>query len=247
MDERDREAAVALLQDATVTHRALTALPPASKPRDIAEALAIQDRLVAVSGNVVGGWKVATDSAGKVMYGAIYTGDIMPSPASIDSGRFALRGIEVEVAYRFTENLPPRAVPYTREELARILAPVAVIEIVHSRYASYSDTPVLDRLADRMSNGGLLVGEPFGDADITRLGVTLRLGARTVYDAPGRHSRDDPFLPALEFIRSVQQRQGFTAGQIITTGTLTGLVFAAPREQVTATFSSGHTLALTLT
>jgi 2-keto-4-pentenoate hydratase len=189
---------------------------------------------------------VATDATDAVMYGAIYADDCHASPAAFDSDLYSLRGIEVEIAYRFTENLAARTVPYFRGELERILVPFPVFEIVHSRFASYRDTPVLDRLADRMSNGGLVFGEPFGPLDAATVPVALEIDGKTIFSGPAQHSRVDPFLPALDFVRAVQHHRSFEAGQFITTGTLTGLTYLAREQSARATFDGKAAIALQL-
>jgi 2-keto-4-pentenoate hydratase len=185
----------------------------------------------------VAGFKVATDPAGIAMYGAIYADDCLDSPAGVSAKRYPLLGIEGEIAYRFTADLPARDAPYDRAELERVLVAFPAIEIVDSRFESYADTPMLDRLADRMSNGAMVLGRADGAApDFAAIRVVLRLDGEVVLDQVGGHSRRDPFLPVVEFIRSVQARRGFAAGQFITAGTFTGLVFGAPGQHYTVEF-----------
>jgi 2-keto-4-pentenoate hydratase len=236
VDKADLDLAVALLADAARTGVAIGALPEKSRPASVAEALSIQDALVAGSGGKVAGWKVATSSAGEVMYGAIYADDCVPSPAIVESKRYPLLGLEAEVAYRFTKDLPARPVPYLREDVERILVPLAVFEIVDSRYTNYNDTPILDRLADRMSNGGMVLG-PNLKASVVAGSIVLTVDGETVFDGLGEHARGDPLLPALDFVRAAQHRHTFQVGEFITTGTLTGLRFLRAGQSAIARYN----------
>jgi 2-keto-4-pentenoate hydratase len=204
----------------------------------IAGALALQDELVARSGKTVAGYKVSTDPSGTVMYGAIYEDDCHTSPTEISAARYPLLGIEGEIAYRLTADLPSRAAPYKRDELEAVLTPFPVIEIVDSRFKSYQATRPIDRLVDRMSNGGMVLGVATGVlASFEDVRVTLTVGGLVALDQRGGHSRKDPFLPALEFIRSQQHTRSFPAGQFITTGTFTGLIFGQPAQEIEVAFS----------
>jgi 2-keto-4-pentenoate hydratase len=230
------ESPVDLLDAAARGGARVRALPTAMS--SVAEALALQDQLVARSGKAVAGYKVSTDPAGMVMYGAIYADDCHDSPATVSASRFPLLGIEGEVAYRFTADLPSRVQAYERAYLEPLLVPFPAIEIVDSRFESYQATPVLDRLVDRMSNGGMVLGAATGPRKTFEdVHVTLTIDGTTKVHQDGGHSRGDPFLPALEFIRAQQQVRAFTAGQFITTGTFTGLIFAHAGQRIEVAFS----------
>ena len=233
------ETAVRLLNEAARDISHIAVLPPGSEPRSVDEAHALQKAVVVASGEAVAGWKVATDAQGQAMWGAIYAKDCLGSPAAVDAGRFPMRGVEGEVAFRFERDLPARQAPYSRDELRAILSAFPAIEIVDTRFASYEDTPVLHRLADRMSNGGIVLGTASPSAaslDLTKLHVSLSRDDETVIDQMGGHSKGAPLLPVLDFIHAVQAEQSFAAGQFITAGTFTGLVRGAAGESYVVSF-----------
>jgi 2-keto-4-pentenoate hydratase len=237
LDEAAEETAVSLLLGAATGPR-LAALPAASRPQSVAEAHAIQDRLVARTGKDVAGYKVATDATGSSMYGAIFAEDCFPSDSTIEPGRYSLLGIEGEIAFRLTADLPQQTIPYTREEIAAIVVPFPAIEIVDSRFLNYEHTPPLERLADRMSNGGMVLADSgtVSAPDFTAVRVMLRRDGETLLNRLGGHARGDPLLPVLEFIGAEQGRRDFRAGQFITAGTFTGLLFATPGQSFTVKF-----------
>src|SRR5271156_283289 len=96
--------------------QALTELPENLKPRTVEEAYFIQDRMASAQGKICG-WKVG---------GPIGTTPLLsPMPQAgftADGGALAdpnqrLRGVEAEIAFLVGKDLPPRATPYTREEV----------------------------------------------------------------------------------------------------------------------------------
>src|SRR6185312_8318035 len=175
MDRNGIERAAQLLAETQRGHRHIAALP--EHPASPAEAHAIQARLVELSGETVAGWKILTTAEGVSTWGVIYAADCLASPAKLAAGRMPLRGVEGEVAFRFISDLPARSTPYSREEIRAALTAIPVIEIVDSRFEDFQGTGVLDRLADRMSNGGLIVGTATAGADardLSTLRVTLK-------------------------------------------------------------------------
>ena len=248
MDSAAEDIAVTLLHEAATSGRHLAELPGESRPGTVAEAHAIQDRLVHRSGKAVAGWKVSTAAGGEVMYGAIYGDDCHPSPAVVPASKYPLMGIEAEIAFRFRNDLPPRERSYSREELTALLVPFPVFEIVDSRFASYVDTAPIIRLADRMSNGGMVIGRADAEvsADPAAVHVRLAVSGTTVVEQVGGHARKDPLLPAIEFINARQKVQGFAAGEFITCGTFTGLRFARAGEVYEVEFDGLGSVRLTV-
>jgi 2-keto-4-pentenoate hydratase len=248
MDSAAEDIAVELLHGAASGGGHLAELPWASRPATVAEAHAIQDRLVRRSGKAIAGWKVSTGADGTVMYGAIYAEDCHPSPAVVAGSKYPLMGIEAEIAFRFIDDLPPRERSYSSDELTGVLAPFPVFEIVDSRFSSYAQTAPIIRLADRMSNGGMVIGRPDGEvvADPAAIHVRLAVNGTIVLEQLGGHARKDPLLPALEFIHARQRAQGFAAGEFITCGTFTGLRFAHAGEVYEVEFQGLGAVRLTV-
>src|SRR5579872_2403798 len=118
MDRADIAHAVALLAHARQTGELLEGLPASCRPRDVPEAHAIQDALVAALGENVAGWKVGAREDGKVVRGAIVASRVFASGGSIASSQVPLLGVEAEIAFRFERDLPPRNDPYDYEEVA---------------------------------------------------------------------------------------------------------------------------------
>jgi 2-keto-4-pentenoate hydratase len=231
------ERAAAAIDAADRNGTRLEHLPDGCAPGSAADALAVQERVVALSGQTIAGWKIARPDETAV-WGTIYVRDIHDAPARVPAGRYPLRGVEAEIAYRFRRDLPRGAGAVSAERLAELFEAVPVFEIVDSRFADYRGTPAVHRLCDRMSNGGLVIGRWNGTppGDFAAMVVRLDRDGETVFEGAGGHVRKDPLIPALEFIAAEHEHRDFRAGQILATGTFSGLVFGSPGESYHADF-----------
>ena len=239
MERSEIVAAASLLADAYRLGQRLDALPQECQPTSVAEAHAIQDVLVGLLDEEVVGWKVAGTSADEVMRGALFASRVRPSPADFSAESVPLMGVEAEVAFRFRRDFPARAGGYRREEVAEGVDAFAAIEVVDTRFSSYSGTPPLHRLCDFMSNGGLVYGEPCPDwrlLDLATIPVTLDADNVTLVQSNGGHKDRDPLLPAVALVNAFARGPGARAGQVVTTGTFTGLHYGAPGSVIRAAF-----------
>ena len=231
------EAAARALVTARRSRRLLAALPTDTRPQSVAEAHAIQDATVAALGEGVAGWKVSVVD-GEVMRGVLLGSRVLQSPAHLRATDVPMLGIEVEIAFRFERDLPCRDQPYTKDEIAASVTALAAIEVVDSRFQSYADTPVIDRLADFMSNGAFVTGTArpnWRSIDLAALKATLSVNGRTAVEQTGGHAAGDPILPAVALANALRP-EGIAKGQIVTTGTYTGLHMAQPGDRIVGSF-----------
>ncbi|MCB1492204.1 MAG: hypothetical protein KDJ77_10475 [Rhodobiaceae bacterium] len=227
----------AAINDADRAGGHLDRLPDGCSPATVAEALAVQEYVVANSGQTVAGWKLARMDD-TVCWGTIYARDLLDAPARVPAARFPVMGVEAEIAYRFRTDLPRGDEPLSEDRVAALLEPVPAFEIVDSRFSDYKGTPVLDRMCDRMSNGALVVGRwqaPVPE-DFAEMVVRLDRDGKPLFEGAGSHVRKDPLIPALEFIADQHAHRDFRAGQFLTTGTFTGLIFGHAGESYAADF-----------
>ncbi len=206
--------------------------PPAS----VAEAHAIQDAVTAKLGETVGAYKANAPKGEEPTRGIVYARTIRPSPATLSAAEAGDRGVEGEVAFRFTRALPKRANAYTREEVTDAVEACAAIEVVSSRFAHHTQRSVLEKLADSVSNGAFVPADTKRDwrgLDLGKLHVTLRVNGETVLEQDGGHPTGDPLGVAVALVNMV----GVTAGQYVTCGSFTGLRFLKPGDRCTATFA----------
>jgi 2-keto-4-pentenoate hydratase len=233
MDKLSIDRAAAILVKARRSMEPLTGLPDALKPRTITEAHAIQDAVTSQLGKLIGGFKAMKPANDEPTRGVIYGGTLFPSPASIPAVSVPQCGVEGEVAFVFHRDLPARATPYSRNEVAAVVDACAAIEVVHSRYAAGAPVTNLEKLADSISNGAFVYDLPHAawrDLPLGKLHVTLTVNGETVLDQDGGHPTGDPLGVAVVLANLWREKGGVRAGQFVTCGSFTGLKFLQPGD-----------------
>ncbi|MBT2326382.1 2-oxopent-4-enoate hydratase [Variovorax paradoxus] len=203
------------------------------QPADRGEAYAIQDATLAALGPI-GGWKVGARGLGEEPTCAPLPAEgLLPDGALLKGPAWRLRGIEVEVGFQLGIDLPARAAPYTREDLAWAVESVLpVIEVVETRLADWLGAGSQAQLADLLSHGALVLGrcQPFEPVwfDLRQLEAELRFDAQIVAHTVGEHpSPDAGSLLAWLANHCSARGVALKAGQVITSGSCTGLLFAS--------------------
>jgi 2-keto-4-pentenoate hydratase len=239
MNAQALREAVALLVGARRTGVLLDGLPASCRPQGVDDAHAIQEATVAALGDSIAGWKIASALDGRVVRGALLRSRIIPTGGSITAADVPLLGIEAEVAFRFDRELAPREQIYGYDEVADAVSAFAAIEIVDSRFRDYRGAPLIERIADFVSNGAFVVGEGqprWRELDLVDVAVRLELDGKPIVERTGGHPAGDPLLPAIELVNDLRRAYGVRAGQVMTTGSYTGLHFAKPGQRAAAVF-----------
>ena len=233
------QQAASLLVVARRTGVLLDSLPASCRPFAVSEAHAIQDATLKALNETVAGWKVGTPLDGKTVHGAIMQSRVIPTGGAIRASEVPLLGVEAEVAFRFDRDLKPRERPYEYEEVASAVTAFPAIEIVDSRFRDYRGAPLIERIADCLSNGAFVQGAPqprWRQFDLTKLDARLVIDGEVIVRRTGGHPAGDPLLPAVELVNAMRMGDGVRAGQFATTGTYTGLNFGKPGQKVSAIF-----------
>jgi 2-keto-4-pentenoate hydratase len=165
---------------------------------------------------------------------------LLRSPASAAAAGMNMIGVEAEVAFRLSRDLPPREKRYSEREIAGAVSEVlAVIELCDTRLAGWKESSGLWKLADFQNNGALVTGSGTADwqaIDFLRQEVEFAIGDK-VLKATGTHPFGNPFRLMPWIARHCSKRgAGLRAGDIVTTGAWTGLQFAKAGDVVTARF-----------
>ena len=245
MDRAAVEHAAELLDGAWRTGDRLERLPEGSRPASAAEAYAIQVAILARSGDGVAGWKVAMSEEYGLLTAILARSRVFADGEAIPSRGMAMLGVEAEIAFRFHMPLPPRDRPYDRAEVEDAVTAFPAIEIVDTRFRNYDRTPVIERAADFMSNGGFVVGSARNDwrmVDLAGLEASVTIDGVEVVRRIGGHAAGDPLTPAIAFVNAMRSASGVSAGMVVTTGTYTGLAFARADSQVRASFEGFGTV-----
>jgi 2-keto-4-pentenoate hydratase len=233
MNKQQIEHAAHILVQARRDMKPLDGLPDGLKPSSIEAAHAIQDAVSHQLGKLIGGFKAMAPANGDPTRGIIYGGTIHASPCKLPASAVPQCGVEGEVAFIFRRDLPYRAKPYTRNEVAAVVDACAAIEVVHSRFAQKAPVSNLEKLADSISNGAFVYDVPRSDwrgLPLGKLKVTLRVNGKSQLDQVGGHPTGDPLGVAVVLANIWREKGGVRTGQFVTCGSCTGLKFLKPGD-----------------
>jgi 2-keto-4-pentenoate hydratase len=152
-----------------------------------------------------------------------------------------LRGVEGEIAFLLGEDLPPRAVPYTREEVAAAIASCHLaIELLESALLDPDAADRLTTIADLQSNGGFVPGDPIPEwqnLDFAAQSAQMNMDG-FVRVADGKNAAGGDLLRLVHWLANEAQGRtgGLLAGQWITTGSWTGKILAESGSVAVARF-----------
>lgn len=210
---------------------------------DEAQAYAAQNAWVVdvvQAGGHVAGWKVGAPNNDSPPNGApLPSHCVHANGAALGARASSMRGMELELAVRLKHDLLPGDRMLSREDIAAAIGEVLpTLELVDSRLTETLKAPFFTRLADLASHGALVVGTPAGTIDpaaldLTRLHTRLSVDGQVKVDVTGGHTAPDLWRLLAWLARHAQARGlPLRAGQVITTGSCTGLVVAEPGSLV---------------
>jgi 2-keto-4-pentenoate hydratase len=232
---------------------ALGELDADMRPETLDDAYQIQHHVrtqwSAEAGDRVAGWKVgATAAAVQAKFavnepfaGPFFASTVSASPALLTAAHFQHRAIESEFAFRFGRAVAPRVAPYDRVEVtAAVDALVPAIEIVSPRFTDLLFGRAPTAIADCALNAAFVFGTPlinWRDLDLPSHPVTLAVNGAVSAQGTGAAVLGDPVTALLWAVNHLS-RQGITIepGQIISTGTTTGIVHLAIGDKAVADF-----------
>ncbi|HEY5055034.1 MAG TPA: 2-keto-4-pentenoate hydratase [Acidobacteriaceae bacterium] len=242
------EAANALV-NARRTHTPIADLPTSLQPTSLEEATCIHAFMAEAYGEI-GGWKIGAPSADATPFFAPMPRAWMAANAATLYGeRFRYRGLEAEIAFQLANDLPPRAQPYTRDEvLAAVASCHPVIEELESGLIDPGAVNRLTMLADLQSHGAFVYGPAYTDwrsLDFTKETVSLVVNGVVQVERTGSNTSGD-LLRLLPYLANegAAITGGLSAGQWITTGSWTGNTPAPPHSAVEARFGHAGSVSL---
>jgi 2-keto-4-pentenoate hydratase len=212
-------------------------------------------------GWTVAGWKIAamkeemqkalrTDSP---IYGRVFLQFVKPSPVTVVHAGLASPIPEVEYQAKLAADLPPRDKPYTREEVTDAVASLHPgLELAECRFVHDQAFPPLPAiLADGAGSGTIVYGpaiDGWRTGDIAGQEATLSCDGKLRRKGTAAAALDHPMVP-LTWLANELSRTGvgLTAGQMISTGTLTGMLAPRPGETYVAAFGTFGAATLSFT
>lgn len=213
--------------------RHLAQLPPPLRPATRAEGYAIQAGYEQQSAQPLFGWKIAaTSSAGQqhIAVDGPLAGRILAERVVMDGGTIDLTGnqmrvLEGEFAFRMARDLPPRATPYTRDEVSAAIGTLhPAIEVPDSRFQPFEAAGAAQLIADNACTDWFVLGAAAPQAwrklDLVHHAVSARIAGGARFEGSGVNVLGDPLL-ALTWIANELSGIGVTLkqGQVVTTGT----------------------------
>ena len=254
------EQAVGLLLAARGDFRRLERFPEACTPPRLEDGYAIQEAFVEAFALPVAGYKIACTSqeaqhmlaCPQPFPGRIFAPYRLESPAEISASAFHRVGIECEFGFTMARDLPARAKPYDRAEVADAVAALhPAIEIVDARWTDWLKVGAPSIIADNAANAALVLGPACREwraLDLAKHACTLFFDGREIATGHGGMALGHP-LAALAWLANDLSRRGYglKAGDAVTTGTCTGLHFAPAGTTVRVDFGAAGGAVLRVT
>jgi 2-keto-4-pentenoate hydratase len=251
LSAKDLDAAVASIVAARRDRRPLKRLPPSGAPLLLDDAYSIQEAFLEKCALRVVGYKIGCASKeSQALVGAagpfaarIFAPTRFASPTEISARDFFCLGVEAEFAFAMRSALPPRGTAYEHAEIACAVASVApVIEICDTRLENWKTARIEEIIADNGFHGGLVVGtavDGWESLDMAAHKVALSIGGVVRASGASAGTLGHP-LDGLVWIANELSRRGYGlgAGDIVATGTWTGLHFVREPAAVIANFGS---------
>jgi 2-keto-4-pentenoate hydratase len=234
----------------------LAAFPPSLALHTLADAYAVQFEVLRELGTSIAGWKATLFDAASGVCAPLPAIALLDAPAYLLPSRLPTRnntrfGIEAEIAFRLGEDLPalPGGARYEREAVsAAIVSAHAAIEVMVSRFVDFEAVTQLERSADQLMNELLILGPSlpaWRDLALADLALELRVDEKPVFQGRGGHPLRDPLLPVIWLANHLHEHgRCLRAGEIVTTGSCSGLRYVQAEQSVSAYFTGLGTAAV---
>lgn len=245
----DQQEAARILHELWTRRGRFAALPENIRPASRREGYAVQQAVEQINGQTVAGWKIAATSVDGQRHinvdgplaGRIYQDRMLPVGAKVSLKDNLMHVAEIEFAFRFARDLPPRAAEYTVDDVLAAVASVhPSIEVPDSRYDDFVKVGTAQLIADNACACLFILGptaSDWKDFDYLNQPIAVTLNGEAIDSGYGRNVLGDPRV-ALTWIVNELSSLGMTmkAGQFVTTGTCRVPVKVQPGDVVHADF-----------
>ena len=224
----------------------------ADRPRDEASAYAVQRGATEASGYEIAGFKIgataqiAMDLLGVdgPFFGPLYREAFREDDAAVSLPMAHSPGIEAEFAVALAADLPSRSEPWTKAEVEAAVAWVGpAFEIVGTRLEGGLPGAGMLAVADGGANIDFVrgpAGAAWRDADLAAHPVTLRVnGVEVASGHSGMLVFGDPVAGVVWLANHPELgARGLKAGDVVTTGTCTGITPLSPGDEAEADYGA---------
>jgi 2-keto-4-pentenoate hydratase len=211
-------------------------------PADEAGSWAIQREVLRRLGGTIGGYKCAAPPGKPESAAIMAAAGLRLSPTRWEVPASDRIGIETEIAFRFGRDLPKRARRYTEAEvLDAVEACFPGVEMVASRYQDPSKVAGWEAMADNIAHAGFVMGANVAgwrDIDLKSLPVRQSYGDVVQVETLGGNPSGDPLVPLVWLANHLPEvGLQIEAGQVVTTGSCTGLIWVDGGLRVVGSFA----------
>jgi 2-keto-4-pentenoate hydratase len=252
VDDEVLDGAASELLDMRASRRVVSDLPLHLRPQTLAEAYAIQDRVVAglvaqTGGRSIGFKAACTNEIAQAalqidrpVYGRLMTQSTSPSGTTLAADQFIHRVVEAEFAFRLGADVEPVAGGHTPATIAEhIDALIPGIEIVDYRFESWA-VGALRVAADNAIHGWWIRGEPVTDwrgHDLAASAVSVTRNGELITTGSGAAVLGHP-LNVMAWLADELPRFGsrLRRGDVVTTGVATDVFEAGAGDSCVADF-----------
>lgn len=226
-------------------------------PDTLETGMAAQAIAAAAIGKEVGGWKVAFNSNRPVAAPLLDVYDTGESCA-LTVPKSGTVGVEIEICFVLANDIPAPETGknYTRDDILSQVASVHLgAELVSYRLVEENKAPFPLFLADRLGNHSFVLGPKIDSAIITRVAnedatlpaLVLECDGEVLFAAKPKHPQADAVAPLLAYANApLDHLGGLKRGQVVTTGSLCGLVRLTGQTSIKASWEQIATLDITL-
>lgn len=227
---------------------------------DLPSAYAAQRDQLALSGEALRGWKIGATSAAAQnvlglsgsIFGPIPDGAVHENGATVKLHAAHGNFVESEFTIRLAQDLPSRDTPYTRAEITTAVASVhASFELVACRLADGLAGAGHLVVADCGIHGGAVLGTEIAQADwdsLENITVTQSADGEKTAQGTGSDTGWAHIFDAVIWLAAQQadMARPLQAGDIIMTGTCTGVLPITPGQSLHADFGGLAEVSVTL-
>ena len=217
-------------------------------PETEEEAYEIQEAMIAASGLEVTGWKIGATV--ESLFEALgvsqpFLGPLFQRFTQNSGSEFQVlpgHSIETEMTVRLQSDLIPRDQPYERDEIESAIAAIhPSFEIVGARIEGELAGAGFRLIADGGANIGTVLGAEvpnWSGLDLANYPVNLSINGNTVHEGNTSVLLWDHIFDALTWClcHPVLSQRGLRAGDLIMTGTCTGITPISPGDKAEANF-----------
>lgn len=242
------DGAATLLKAARVEKQLLNDLPEDCRPRTIDEAYAIQDRLVEMLGDSVGGWFLGCTNVAiqqqlglnEPYYSRLFESSVQESPFSLQLSSELSAVLELEFAFRLSKDIPPNTGTYSEKAIPSFIASVhPAIEVVIGHFRDWTHKDIYSIIADNGTDGALVYGEgvtQWQSLNLNEISIKLFVNGEVVREGTGSNVLDGPLSAMTWLANHCDRSPGLRAGHITNTGSCTPMYFAEPGDVAVADF-----------